>query len=170
VLLAYMALLVADGYPWLAPFRAQAHWYRITTVPPLELVAAIWAAIRGAGWIAGGTPFYRPTHLGPFSPAGQSIVLLVEMGLACALLVWSRRHLALEYVVYAAAVIVVLLCSSEPGQPLWSDDRYLLTIFPLSMAAGAWVAKRRLVVPAVAVAAFMLVFYTLQFSHWSFVA
>jgi hypothetical protein len=64
------------------------------------------------------------------------------------------------------------MCISSPqiGQPLTSFDRYTLTIVPLWMAAGAWVAKRGLQRPAVVVGSILLVFYTVQFSSWSFIA
>src|ERR1039458_9630227 len=62
------------------------------------------------------------------------------------------------------------LSSPRGANPLGSLDRFVLTIFPLWMAAGAWVAKHRLERVAVAVGSILLIFYTVQFSSWSFIA
>jgi hypothetical protein len=66
----------------------------------------------------------------------------------------------------------LLICISSPvaGQPLKSLDRYVLTIFPLWMAAGAWVAQRRLTRVAVTLSALLLAFYTYEFATWAWVA
>jgi hypothetical protein len=56
------------------------------------------------------------------------------------------------------------------GQPLQSLDRYTLTMFPLWMAAGVWVAERRLSRIMVLASAALLVFSTFQFATWAWVA
>jgi hypothetical protein len=83
-----------------------------------------------------------------------------------------RRWLRPEYGVYAGLMILMCLTTPERGEPLWSYDRFALTMFPLWMVGGAWLARRpRLAQGAVLVAgAGALVFYTLQFSSWAFVA
>ena len=169
-LLGYLALLHADGYPWLGVFAAQHKWHRVTAGPITGVATALWSAIRGMARIAAGAPVYHPSLKGPFPQGAESIVLLVVLVVACVALVGCLRRLPLEYGAYAGAVILMCLSTPEIGQPLWSFDRFTLTIFPLWMAAGAWLARRRLVIPAVAAGALLLVFYTVQFSSWAFVA
>ena len=169
-LLGYLACLAVSGYSWLAPFQAEAGWQRVTVGPIVGLASAIWSALRGAARIAGGGSVYHPGLLGPFSQGAESVILLGGLALVIAGTAIALRRLPLAYGVYAALAIVLCLSSPDAGQPLWSLDRYALTLFPLWMAAGAWVAARRLERPAVAIGAVLLVFYTLQFSSWAFVA
>ncbi len=166
---AYLLVLGASGFGWLAPFHAEANWSRVSVTPIVGFAAGLSAAIRGAGDILGGGAIYHPTLSGPFTPGAQSIVLFAGLVLVCAALVSCLRRLPLEYGAYAAAAVLVWLSNPQIGQPLVSSDRYALTMFPLWMAAGAWVAKRRLERPAVAVGSILLVFYTIQFSSWAFV-
>ncbi|MFZ0042390.1 MAG: mannosyltransferase family protein [Solirubrobacteraceae bacterium] len=166
-LIAYLSVLAASGYSFMGPFQAQSHWHRSMIGPFLGVVDAIgWAAIR-LGRIAHGTPFYHPSYEGPFTLAGQSLVLLAVLVIAC-LALYGCRRLPLEYGAYAAAVLLLVLSSPWSGQPLESFDRFTLTIFPLWMAGGAWLARRRLVVPVLAVSSVLLVFYTVQFSSFAF--
>ncbi|MGB9185478.1 MAG: mannosyltransferase family protein [Solirubrobacteraceae bacterium] len=169
-LLAYMAFLAASGYGWLAFFGAQSGWHRVTSGPVAGLGSAIWSAARGLGRIAQGGTVYHPGLLGPFSQGAESVILLAVLGVMIAGTVIAARRLPLAYGVYAAVVIVVCLSSPEIGQPLWSLDRFALTLFPLWMAAGAWVAGRRRQTPVLVLSSILLVFYTLQFSSWAFVA
>jgi hypothetical protein len=169
-LAAYMALLSADGYPWLAPFRAQTKWARTTVGPIGGIVAAFKYAIHGVGAIVNGMPIYHPTLYGPFTSSAESVLLCLVLVLAGAVLALCFRRLPLEYGAYAAVALAICISSPQGGQPLTSLDRYLLTIFPLFMAAGAWVAMRRLERVAVVIGAILLAFYTIQFSTWSFVA
>ena len=63
------------------------------------------------------------------------------------------------------------LWSPTTWQPLVSFDRYLLTIFPLWMVAGAWLSEReRTRVLVTGVSAALLGFYTFQFATWVFIA
>jgi hypothetical protein len=169
-LAGYLALLAASGYPLLAPFLAQAKWARVTVGPVIGLAEAIRFGVSGAVHVAGGAAFYRPTLIGPFTLGGESIVLLFLLALTLWALVQCLRRLPLEYGLYSAAVILMCLSTPWEAQPLWSFDRFTLTIFPLWMAVGAWLARRRLVVPVVVIGSLMLVFYTVQFSSWAFVA
>jgi hypothetical protein len=80
------------------------------------------------------------------------------------------RRLPLHYGAYALATLLVCTWSPVAGQPLKSLDRYVLTIFPLWMAAGAWLSERRLMRPVVLVSAALLAFWTFQFATWAWVA
>lgn len=170
-LVAYLIGLTLAGYPWLAPFLVQSHWARVSTLPVIGLVAAVWAAIHGAVQVIGGAAVFHGGNAAPVSVGAESIILLAELVLGSVLLWWARRRLPAEYVIYGAGVIVMCLSSPAAGQPLWSFDRFLLTIFPVWMAAGAWLAeRRRWVVPVLGAGTIMLVFYTFQFARGIFVA
>lgn len=169
-LVAYLAALVAAGYPWLAPFRAEAKWNRVDVGPLGGLISAVWSAVRGAAGIAGGAPVYHPELTGALAPGAESVVLLAVLLGCVALAVRCWRTLAPEYAVYALVTLLACVSSPAAGQPLWSLDRYALTIFPLAMAGGDWLARRRLLTPVMAISTVLLVFYTIQFSAWAFVA
>ena len=66
------------------------------------------------------------------------------------------RRLPFAYGTYALATLLVCIFSPVRGQPLKSFDRYTLAMFPLWMAAGAWVSERRRTRPIVLVSAVLL--------------
>jgi hypothetical protein len=170
-LVGYLAFLAARGFSWRAPFQDEAHWDRHTTGPIAGIEWAARLAIKSAGAIVrGAQPVYDPTRFGPLSPDGNAVFLLLVLVIAGVVLVSCLRRLPLEYGAYAAMALLMCVSSPVAGQPLVSLDRYVLTIFPLWMAAGAWIAKRRLTRPAVVVGAILLAFYTVQFASGSFVA
>ena len=70
-------------------------------------------------------------------------MLLAVLVIAVLALVVAFRRLPLAYGAYAGAALLVCIWSPVAGQPLKSLDRYTLTIFPLWMAAGAWMSERR---------------------------
>ena len=107
---------------------------------------------------------------GPFSGGAESILLLIVLAISAAALVAAFRRLPLAYGAYAGAALLMCISSPVVGQPLHSLDRYTLTIFPLWMAAGAWLAERRLIRAVVLVGAGLLAFFTFQFATWAFVA
>lgn len=107
---------------------------------------------------------------GPFSTGAESIMLLTLVAIAVVAFVAAIRRLPVHYGAYALAALLVCTWSPVTGQPLQSFDRYTLTIFPLWMAAGAWLAERRLARPTVLVSAGFLAFWTFQFATWAWVA
>jgi Mannosyltransferase (PIG-V) len=168
---AYLVALTLAGFSWLAPFHAEAAWQRNSVGPVIGIVAAVVRAVLGAAAIISGRdPVYHPTSLGPLSQSAESILLLGVLVLVGVLIRRCSRRLPLEYTAYAALTVLMCLSSPPAGQPLVSFDRYVLTIFPLWMVAGAWVAKRRLEPPAIVLGSILLIFYTVQFSTWAFVA
>jgi Dolichyl-phosphate-mannose-protein mannosyltransferase len=170
---SYLALLAAAGYPWTAPFQAEADWQRVSSGPLIGLAAGVFRAIKGVIMIAGGNsgPIYHATQFAPpFSASAESVLLLLVLMLGVVLVVRCLRSLPLEYGAYAALALVMCLSDPQVNQPLVSLDRYVLTIFPLWMVAGAWVAKRNLQRSAVVIGSILLVFYTVSFSSWSFIA
>lgn len=166
----YLAWLAARGYGWLAAFHAQSGWHRSFTGPLVGGAAGLWAGLRGVARLAAGEAIYRPTLQGPFTQDAESVVLAVVLMAIAVMTVICLRRLPRAYGLYALAVLLLCVSSPEAGQPLWSLDRFALTLFPLWMVAGDWLARRRLVRPALVLSVAALVFYTLQFSAWAFVA
>jgi hypothetical protein len=140
--------------------------------PVQGLLAALAGIVRGAVYVGGGQTVFAPSKYGPFEPPAQDLFLGLILIATLVALEGCRRRLRPEYATYAALVILMCLSTPEQGEPLWSYDRFALTMFPLWMVGGAWLARRRRVVQgAVLMAgAGALVFYTLQFSSWAFVA
>lgn len=170
-LTAYLGYVALRGYGFLAPFSEQTgadHGHQMSG-PFQTLVSAVQAAAIGARSLFS-EPIYQPSIGGPFSAGAESILLLVVLGLAVTALVLVVRRLPIHYGAYALATLLVCTWSPVAGQPLKSLDRYTLTIFPLWMAAGAWLTERRLVRPAVLVSAGLLGFWTFQFATWAWVA
>jgi hypothetical protein len=173
-LLAYLGWLTVAGYSPLAPFSAQAsaaHGHRF--VGPLVAVAqATRAAVGGLGGLIGhARPLLSPGSLGsPFAPGAESVYLFVVLILAAGALAVCFRRLPPAYGAFALLALLVAISSPVAGQPLKSLDRYVLTIFPLWMAAGAWLAERRWLWQATAVSACLLAFFTVEFATWTFVA
>jgi hypothetical protein len=169
-LLLYLGGLAATGYPFLGALTVQRIWGRVSSGPVAGLAAAAWSALRGAVAVARGAGVYHPVLDCPLTPAAESVVLFIVLMVAAAALALTLRRLPIEYGALAAAQLVMCLSDPAVGQPLWSFDRFTLTMFPLWMAAGAWVARRRMLWPVLALGSAALVFYTLQFASWSFVA
>jgi hypothetical protein len=170
-LISFLGSLVLRGYGLLSPFAGQTgdeHGHRMAG-PVVTLVSAVQSAAAGLHSVSS-QAIYQPSIGGPLSDGAESIVLLGVLALALLALVASFRRLPLAYGAYALATLLVCIWSPVTGQPLKSLDRYTLTIFPLWMAAGAWVSERRLTRAVVVVSAAMLVFWTFQFATWAWVA
>ncbi|HTX44752.1 MAG TPA: mannosyltransferase family protein [Solirubrobacteraceae bacterium] len=170
-LIGYLVWLALTGHSWLAPFQAQAVWHR-TTVGPLAAIAeAVGGAAGGvARIVTGAQAVYHPSQVGVLTPAAESIFLLLALIVAVYALVGCWRRLPRYYGAYAATALIMCLSDPISSQPLESLDRYLLTIFPLWMVAGDWIAKRRLQVPTILISSAALVFYTFWFSRYAFIA
>jgi hypothetical protein len=172
-LLGYLGYVAARGFGWLAPFLQQtgaAHQHR-TTGPIDTIASAVRAGADGLGLIVSGADgVFDPFTRGALTTSAKSIVLLIVLVLAGLALRLAFRRLPLAYAAYGAAALLVSIWSPVAGQPLSSLDRYVLTIFPLWMAAGAWLSERRLIRPVLAVSAPLLAISTWQFATWAFVA
>jgi hypothetical protein len=146
------------------------NWYRSTVFPLFGLIEALLAAIQGISYIAHGGLIWHPSNQGPFLALPQDVLLC---GILIGCLVGfeaCRRRMRPEYATYAGLVLLMCLATPEKYEPLWSFDRFALTIFPLWMAAGAFVARRRLLVPAALLGTVALVGYTMLFAGGVFVA
>jgi hypothetical protein len=166
----FAVALVVDGHSALAMFTAEKGWHHMTVGPVAGLALGVAAGVVGAAQLLRGEPVQRFADGQVLTPAAENLVLMVVVGLALRAWLTCRRVLPSPYTVYGAGALLIVLSSPVAGTPLISADRYILTIFPLWMVAGRWVARRRLQLPAVTLGAALLVFYTAQVAAWAFVA
>ena len=170
-LVGWAAVLAHLGYGWTGQFHIEhTLWTRMTTTPVQGLVLALLAMADGAHYVLAGGTIYHPSVEGPFRALAEDVILGGVLIICLVALEACRRRMRPEYFTYAGLVILMCLATPEKGEPLWCFDRFALTIFPLWMAAGAWLSRRRLTIAVVALCAVALVFYTMQFASWSFVA
>jgi len=172
-LFSFLAYLHARGFGWLAPLKNQiggAHLHEFTgSIATVADGAA--AAVAGARAIFQGMPIFSPSlDGGPFSLGFESIVLFIVFALALTAVVLCFRRLPVIYGIYSVLALIVVTFSPVAGQPLRGIDRYVLTIFPLWMAAGSWLVERRFLYLALALGAGLLFFYSFEFATWAFIA
>ncbi len=137
-LASYMGyLLVRFGNP-LTFQAAQAHWGRSFAPPWITLIQGIADFFRNIAqfnWphlFAGGEPAVAMSNVWNllFAIVGIALVVLAARKLRPAL--WS----------YALAVLIVPLFYPSTGVPLMSAPRFLLSAWPIFLAAGAILAER----------------------------
>jgi hypothetical protein len=170
----YMAYLGLSGGDTLAPFHAQGVWGRHFAGPYGGVWDGVRAALQGARQLLSGqrAHVYYPAATGsPFVAAGHNLMLLAFLLLAVPLFVLALRVLPLAYGVYAIAALALPLSYPVPAQPLMSLPRFLVVLFPLSMALAVWLAAHpRARIPALAMSALLMAFFVAQFATWHWVA
>jgi Mannosyltransferase (PIG-V) len=170
----YMAYLGLSGGDTLAPFHAQGIWGRHFAGPYVGVWDGMRAALQGARQLlsAQRAHVYYPIAPGsPFVSAGHNLMLLAFLLAAVPLFVIVLRVLPLAYGVYAIAALALPLSYPVAAQPLMSLPRFLVVLFPLSMAFAVWLAAhRRARIPALAVSALLMAFFVAQFATWHWVA
>ena len=173
VLAAWMVALTLMGYGLTGEFHVEhTIWHRATVFPLEGLVLSIIAMLVGAFELARGATLFHPSYYGPFSQFAQDLFLGCILCATLAALEACRRRMRPEYFAYAALVILLCLSTPENSEPLWSYDRFALTMFPLWMVGGAWLSRCRgaVQVGVLLAGAVALAFYTMQFSSWAFIA
>ena len=170
-LAAWAVTLALLGYGLAGQLHVeQAVFHRATVFPLFSLLYGLLDAVRGVAYVAGGGTVLRPALTGPFAALPEDVILGAVL-IACLVgFEACRRRMRSEYAAYAGLVLLMCLATPDKSEPLWSFDRFALTIFPLWMAAGAFVARRRLQVPAAILGGAALVGYTMLFASWSFIA
>ncbi len=170
----YMAYLGLSGGDTLAPFHAQGIWGRHFAGPYVGVWDGARAAFEGARQLlsAQRAHVYYPAAAGsPFVSAGHNLMLLAFLLAAVPLFVLALRVLPLAYGVYAIAALALPLSYPVPAQPLMSLPRFLVVLFPLSIALAVWLAAHpRARVPALATSALLMAFFVAQFATWHWVA
>jgi hypothetical protein len=170
----YMAYLGLSGGDALAPFHAQGIWGRHFAGPYGGVWDGMRAASQGARQLlsAQRTHVYYPAATGsPFVAAGHNLMGLAFLLAALPLFVLALRVLPLAYGVYALAALALPLSYPVPSQPLMSLPRFLVVLFPLSMALAVWLAAHpRARAPLLVVSALLMGFFLAQFATWHWVA
>jgi Mannosyltransferase (PIG-V) len=170
----YMAYLGLSGGDTLAPFHAQGIWGRHFAGPYGGVWDGMRAAFAGARQLlsAQRAHVYYPAAAGsPFVSAGHNLMLLAFLLAAVPLFVLALRVLPLAYGVYAIAALALPLSYPVPAQPLMSLPRFLVVLFPLSIALAVWLAAHpRARIPALAMSALLMAFFVAQFATWHWVA
>ena len=173
-LILYMVYLGLHGGDALAPFHAQDVWGRHFAGPYLGAWDGVKAAFAGVRQLlsAQTAHVYFPIAAGsPLIAAEHNLMLLAFLLGAVPLFVMALRMLPLAYGVYAIAALALPLSYPVAAQPLMSLPRFLLVLFPLSMALAAWLAARpRVRTPALVVSALLMAFFVAQFATWHWVA
>jgi hypothetical protein len=171
-LAGFCVYLHTEGYGWLAPVtNANSTGYSRTLVgTPVMIWRALDAGLTGLSQTFHGYRPLAPEVADPFRFGFQNLIYLVVLVIALAALIAAWRRLPREYAVLAILMLVVTTSSAVAGRPLQSFDRYLLPIFPLWMAAAAWLQEHRLSRPVLQISSLLLVFYTVMFARWIFIA
>ena len=170
----YMAYLGLSGGDPLSPFHAQNVWGRHFVGPYLGVWDGLKAALEGARQLLSGQSahvYFTAAGGSPAIAAGHNLMLLAFLLAAVPLLVIALRVLPLAYGVYALAALALPLSYPVAAQPLMSLPRFLLVLFPLSIALAVWLAARpRARIPALAMSALLMAFFVAQFATWHWVA
>jgi hypothetical protein len=171
---AFAAALWLAGGDALAPFRSQQVWGRHFAGPYLGIWDGLKAAFEGARQLLSFQSHHVYFPAAPGSPSGaaaHNLVLLAFLAAAVPALVATFRRLPLAYGVYVLAALALPLSYPVSAEPLMSLPRFLLVLFPLSIAAGAWLAERpRLQRPLLLGSSALMVLFLAQFATWHWVA
>ena len=172
---AFCALLALRGADALAPFHAQALWFRSFAGPFVGLRDGAVAAVDGARQLAHGPAppvYFRPAGGDPLLVARFNLYLFAFALAAIPALVGALRRLPLAYGAYALAAIALPQSYPVAPQPLMSLPRFEAVLFPLFMWAGWWLARggRARRVAVLGCSAALLVAFSAQFATWHFVA
>lgn len=170
-LAAFFIYLHARGYGWLAPISNETTGYgRSFGGPAVTVVDAFSAALGGLGQTLAGVPPIEPSTLSPFNMGFQNLVYFGVLILTVTTLIGAWRRLPAPYAIYATLMLVMAIWSPAVGRPLGSFDRYTLVMFPLWMAAAKWVSDRNVIRSVVGLGTAGLLFYSMAFACWVFVA
>lgn len=171
---AFAAALAASGGDALAPLHAQAAWGRHLQAP----FAAVWEGARAA-WLGllqlasgdRGHVYFPQGQGSPFVAAGHNLMAFAFLAAAVPVAVATFRRLPLAYGVYVVAALALPLSTPVASEPLMSLPRFLVVLFPLSIALGAWLAERpRARRPLLVASAALMCAFTAQFATWHWVA
>jgi hypothetical protein len=172
--LAFMAYLALAGGSASAPFSAEALWGREFAGPFVGLWSAAVAAFAGIRQLLSmqSQHSYLAHVTGsPLVAASHNIPLFATALLAIALCVLVARTLPIAHIAYVALALALPLSYPVAGEPLMSLPRFLIVLFPLSIAAAVWLERRpercRLLLVT---SALLLIFFTGAFATWHWVA
>jgi Mannosyltransferase (PIG-V) len=154
---AYLAYLGIKYGQALAPFHAEAAWYRHSTMPWTTVWQAANQAWDGLRQLIHGPA--RPYYVWGYT---QSVI--------SAALHFGLRRLPVAYSLYTLAMLVLALVDPVSLQPLASLPRYELVVFPLFIWGAQMLTRRHLTLAALAALAVLLGLFTVEFATWRWVA
>jgi Mannosyltransferase (PIG-V) len=141
---AFCGALALAGHDALAPFHAQAHWYRSFAGP----FAGVWdgtvAAADGARQLLSGSrapAYFAPAGGDPFTVAAHNLSLFAFLVPAVPALVGIARRLPPAYAAYVVTALALPLSWPVAPQPLMSLPRFEAVLFPAFMWLGSWIAR-----------------------------
>jgi len=141
---AFCGALALAGHDALAPFHAQAQWYRSFAWP----FAGVWdgtvAAWDGARQLLSGSrmpSYFAPAGGDPYTVATHNLSLFAFMVPAVPAVAGIARRLPPAYVAYVVAALALPLSWPVAPQPLMSLPRFEAVLFPAFMWLGAWIAR-----------------------------
>lgn len=167
---AYLAVTIGDG---LAPFHAQAVWFREFAGPFGGVWTGAVAAWDGLRQVIHGPPpplYFDKAGGNAMIVAGQNLMLFAFLVLGAVALIGVLVTLPFAYGAYVIAALAMPLSYPVTPLPLASLPRYQVVLFPLFMWGASFVTRRRMVTPAVATLAVFLGLFTAEFATWRFVA
>jgi Mannosyltransferase (PIG-V) len=168
-----LALALGGGDP-LAPFHAQEIWGRHFAGPFLAVWDGLQAGFEGARQLLSFQRHHLYFPQAPGSPtvaAAHNLILLAFLAAAIPMLLGVLRRLPLAYGAYVLAALAMPLSYPVTAQPLMSLPRFEVVLFPLAIAAGAWLAEHpRARAPALGLSAALMVAFLAQFATWHWVA
>ena len=170
---AYLAYLGIKYGQALAPFHAEAAWYRHSTGPWTTVWRAAKQAWDGLRKLVHGPapPNYVPAYAqSAIGAALQDVYLFLFFILGVAGLLLGLRRLPVAYSLYTLAMLVLALVDPVSLQPLASLPRYELVVFPLFIWGAQLLTRHRLALPALAALAVLLGLFTVEFATWRWVA
>ncbi len=82
--------------------------------------------------------YFQAGEGSPFVSAGHNLMLLAFLAAAVPAVIGVLRRLPLAYGAYVLAALALPLSYPVSSQPLMSLPRFLVVLFPLSIATAAW--------------------------------
>jgi len=116
----------------------------------LQLHVTVWNGLRdgylGAAHVVAHDGFsHLSVRLWQNNAGITSLMNLVALVIAAALIAFGWRRLAAPYTAYAVLALIFLLSNPAARQPLMSLPRFALVVFPLFMALAACTERRPLI-------------------------
>jgi hypothetical protein len=134
----------------LAPFHAQAEWYRHFRFPVITLARGLYE-----GWIA------------KFNPDGgywvsDAVLTIVAIGG----IITVAKKVPLSYIAFASVSILVPLCYPYTGRDLLSMSRFVLPLFPAFWGVAAWLERRWALTAWLAISIPLAAWHLILFMHY----
>ena len=174
-LAVFMVYLALGGGDPLAPLHAQQDWGRQFAGPIAGLWDAVSAAFQGARQLLSLQAHHAYFPVAPKDTpaiaASHNLVDFAFLLVAVPALIGVLRRLPFAYFAYVLAALALAISYPIVTEPLMSLPRFLLVLFPLTIAVAAWLSEHpRARMPALAFSAALMAVSAAQFATWHWVA